>query len=1668
MEVSVLWVLLCISILDIVSGICPEGTYGYECGYQCHCPLVKCNATSGCRPGDCDTGWSGVTCNKRNIALNKPTSSSSIYQDPGNAVNGDNSADNYGQCFSSDWRDNLITEAWWRVDLEEMVRVRHVTIYFRKDYKVRRNGIQIYIADTAASPADGVNCHNVIGNVNGTDIPDVLTVSCSGEGRYLVLYTTTVNNELNNVNVPTMDFCEVEVDGNCPAGEYGYSCSYQCHCPQVYCNATSGCQPADCSRGWSGPSCQKENIALNRTTSASSIYMASSRAVDGGKGGILSGGSCFHSAYTDFRITSAWWRVDLGQETLVHDVSIYFRTDYIVRRSGIQIYIADTDGSPTDGINCYTVSGTDIPDVLNATCTGEGRYLVLYTTVKSTGDSVPIMDFCEVEVEVCARGTFGADCDNYCHCDGDVCNYVTGVCPSGTCLPGWRTDRCDTACVQGTEYGVGCLKTCSSRMCHGDASTCPQDTGRCTEGCQAGWKGEDCTTACVQGTEYGVGCLKTCSSRMCHGDVSTCPQDTGRCTGGCQAGWKGEDCTTACVQGTEYGVGCLKTCSSRMCHGDASTCPQDTGRCTGGCQAGWKGEDCTTACVQGTEYGVGCLKTCSSRMCHGDVSTCPQDTGRCTGGCQAGWKGEDCTTACVQGTEYGVGCLKTCSSRMCHGDVSTCPQDTGRCTGGCQAGWKGEDCTTACVQGTEYGVGCLKTCSSRMCHGDASTCPQDTGRCTGGCQAGWKGEDCTTACVQGTEYGVGCLKTCSSRMCHGDLVSKVRSTGLGVSKPAVPGCAMEMRAPVPRIQDGVQEDVRQDGRGRTALQLVSKVRSTGLGVSKPAVPGCAMEILCPRYGVRGWVSQNLQFPDVPWRCEHLSPGYRTVYRRMSGRMEGLCPRYGVRGWVSQNLQFPDVPWRCEHLSPGYRTVYRRMSGRMEGGGLHYRIQDGVQEDVRQDGRVRTALQLVSKVRSTGLGVSKPAVPGCAMEMRAPVPRIQDGVQEDVRQDGRGRTALQGAISTCPRETGRCTEGCEAGWKGEDCTTEVSMPLSTGPAVISGVVVAAIAIVAIGVVVVVFLRRRNHRKQSDNHTKIHKEDTDETGVDNPAPVLGEDEDNVEEDHNATYYNIGFAPAVTVVSVDQLGERIKELQVPAGGFQAEYQKLPTIFTRPYTDSQREENKGKNKYISYYPYDATRVVLKELPDQPGSDYINASYIDGYSRPKAYIAAQAPNKKTLTEFWRMIWEQNCTRIVMLTNMKELGRVKCEAYWSDTTDLHVDDFIITVTDSSIRANWVVREVQVTDRQTNTSRCFYHFHFTTWPDHGTPEEMALTEFLWLVRSSYITQDDPLLVHCSAGVGRTGTYIALDYLLDQALAENAVDVLGCVSGIRDQRKGMIQTKEQYTCLYMALYDALQFGNTAITIDEFRNNRNVKGTFSTCRMSITKFIETQNTQREKQSKGEHEPSGRVWINGRSDILAIRLRSHLSMQGYLLTEAPSVITASLFWKLTEEQESSTVIVLPDSHQCLSSFVPSPGDSLDLGPVTVTCSTEIPVNTNVTLLNTERQMENSEPTHVRVYILNILPAQSPSTFLELLEELDRHTGDVNPNTVTVVYSDGGRQNAAMLCILSNIVQGLKYDKRAEIYNNMRAMVHCLDQDITQDDVALCYDVAAIYLESQNIYANL
>ncbi|XP_067678555.1 multiple epidermal growth factor-like domains protein 10 [Haliotis asinina] len=287
---------------------------------------------------------------------------------------------------------------------------------------------------------------------------------------------------------------------DCLSGTYGFQCGYRCHCLPGHCHSTSGCDPGKCSPGWSGATCHKQNVALKKGVSSSgdAVYAPSTDARY--PSSLATDGQLGERKYYDCIETRAsnpnWWRVDLDDIMMIHDVTVYFRLDYTPRRNGIQVYLTNTTITPS-GHFCYTVkantSGTDINDILSVPCHGRGRYVLLYTTTATEENTQPKMDFCEVEVDVCDPGTFGADCENYCHCKHGVCNDMTGVCPPGGCLAGCKGTNCSVECVGNVEYGPDCGRTCFDRMCKEAASTCPRDTGRCDGGCEPGWEGEDCT-----------------------------------------------------------------------------------------------------------------------------------------------------------------------------------------------------------------------------------------------------------------------------------------------------------------------------------------------------------------------------------------------------------------------------------------------------------------------------------------------------------------------------------------------------------------------------------------------------------------------------------------------------------------------------------------------------------------------------------------------------------------------------------------------------------------------------------------------------------------------------------------------------------------------------------------------------------------------------------------------------------------------------------------------------------------------------------------------------------------------------------------------------------------------------------------------------------------------
>uniref|UniRef100_A0A4W4GWW5 protein-tyrosine-phosphatase n=1 Tax=Electrophorus electricus TaxID=8005 RepID=A0A4W4GWW5_ELEEL len=240
---------------------------------------------------------------------------------------------------------------------------------------------------------------------------------------------------------------------------------------------------------------------------------------------------------------------------------------------------------------------------------------------------------------------------------------------------------------------------------------------------------------------------------------------------------------------------------------------------------------------------------------------------------------------------------------------------------------------------------------------------------------------------------------------------------------------------------------------------------------------------------------------------------------------------------------------------------------------------------------------------------------------------------------------------------------------------------------------------------------------------------------------------------------------------------------------------------------ENRGKNRYNNILPYDSTRVKLSCVDDDPCSDYINASYIPGNNFRREYIATQGPLPGTKDDFWKMVWEQNVHNVVMVTQCVEKGRVKCDHYWPfDQDSLYYGDLIVQMRSESVLPEWTIREFKLCNEdQLNYSRIVRQFHYTVWPDHGVPETTrSLVQFVRTVRD-YINRtpsSGPTVVHCSAGVGRTGTFICLDRVLQQLDTKDIVDIYGAVFDLRLHRSHMVQTESQYTYLHQCVRDVLR--------------------------------------------------------------------------------------------------------------------------------------------------------------------------------------------------------------------------------------------------------------------------
>ncbi|KAF6110979.1 protein tyrosine phosphatase receptor type F [Phyllostomus discolor] len=363
--------------------------------------------------------------------------------------------------------------------------------------------------------------------------------------------------------------------------------------------------------------------------------------------------------------------------------------------------------------------------------------------------------------------------------------------------------------------------------------------------------------------------------------------------------------------------------------------------------------------------------------------------------------------------------------------------------------------------------------------------------------------------------------------------------------------------------------------------------------------------------------------------------------------------------------------------------------------------------------------------------------------------------------------------------------------------------------VTGPVLAVILIILIVIAILLFKRKRTHSPSSKDEQSIGLKDS----------LLAHSSDPVEMrrlNYQTPGSSVPSCPNISSmrdhppIPITDLADNIERLKANDGlKFSQEYESIDPGQQFTWENSNLEVNKPKNRYANVIAYDHSRVILTSIDGVPGSDYINANYIDGYRKQNAYIATQGPLPETMGDFWRMVWEQRTATVVMMTRLEEKSRVKCDQYWPVRGTETYGLIQVTLLDTVELATYTVRTFALHKSGSSEKRELRQFQFMAWPDHGVPEyPTPILAFLRRVKACNPLDAGPMVVHCSAGVGRTGCFIVIDAMLERMKHEKTVDIYGHVTCMRSQRNYMVQTEDQYVFIHEALLEAATCGHTEV--------------------------------------------------------------------------------------------------------------------------------------------------------------------------------------------------------------------------------------------------------------------
>ncbi|XP_074712630.1 receptor-type tyrosine-protein phosphatase kappa-like isoform X2 [Strix uralensis] len=555
--------------------------------------------------------------------------------------------------------------------------------------------------------------------------------------------------------------------------------------------------------------------------------------------------------------------------------------------------------------------------------------------------------------------------------------------------------------------------------------------------------------------------------------------------------------------------------------------------------------------------------------------------------------------------------------------------------------------------------------------------------------------------------------------------------------------------------------------------------------------------------------------------------------------------------------------------------------------------------------------------------------------------------------------------------------------------------------------------------------------------------------------------------------------------------------------EYQQLSSTSLHPCDAGQELCNQSKNRYKSIIPYDHCRVVLQ--PSDMGNGYINASYVDSYRSSRFFIAAQGPLPGTVLDFWQMVWQEKTSVIVMLTGLVEQNKTKCEQYWPEQEQVY-GEFTVTLNNIRTTMGLVTRIFCLQKAGCALPRAVEQFHYQLWPDHGVPRNPAQLLCLVEMVNKRVLEAPagPVLVHCSAGIGRTGTFIALDFLLKMGKAEGKVDVFQCVQRLREQRVSMVQTKEQYTFLYEVLLEGLLCGSTGVPVESITSHIRCLQESETSRhnnvlekefKALQKFSELfQLLPCREAEKPSNQPKNRKPGILPADSCRPILMSSLNMDGspgyinavfantyseedrLIVTQLPLPTTLVDFWSLVWDYTCTSVVVLNQLQELDKTYVefwPTQGEAA-YGRFHVHLISEEPGAgfTAWTLALTNRQQPKKSALEVRFWQLKDWPMQHrlpphPATIVSLLGKVETHHRQSQDGHILVTCWDGASRSG-IFCAASFLCEQIQSEGLVDVSQAVRMLKRRRRQLVKDvDQYGLCYELALSYLNSFETYGN-